>query len=91
MSIPSEGIRSQGSDVSSKNTSTVLAMARPANPTFASRGFYSNKENNAMLFFNETGDDRCCKAHGRRRKQRQYQPSRSPSPCEWGYFVDTPD
>jgi hypothetical protein len=88
-SISSEIVRSQGGDVSSKDTSTVAATGRSLNLPATSRGFYSNKENNAMIFSNDSNDYRSGKDYGRRRKERQYQPSRSSSPCEWGYFVDT--
>ena len=92
-SINSDIVQSQGvdtrNDVSSKDTSTVAANGRSLNLAATSRGFYSNKENNATIFSNDSNAYHRGKDCGRRRKQRRYQPSRSSSPCEWGYFVDT--
>ena len=88
-SINSDIVQSEGvdvrNDVSSKDTSTVAATGRSLNLAATSRGFYSNKEHNAMIFSNDSNAYRRGKDCGRRR----YQPSRSSSPCEWGYFVDT--
>ena len=82
-SIHSEVLRSQRIGVKNKNSS--VGTATTTHSTTNSQRFYSNKENNAMIFSNKlVGKD-----YGREEKQRQYKPSRSSSPCEWGYFVDT--
>lgn len=87
-SIHIDGLRTQGSDDFSDNTSTTSESVS-MNRTSISREFYSNKEHNAMIFAKTPDSNQNSKCYGRRQKQRQYQPSPSPSPCEWGYFVDT--
>lgn len=81
-------VRRQASDDSSDDTSTILA-SESMNCTATSRAFYFNKEHNAMIFTNKSDNDKHSKCYGRRQKQCRYQPSPTPCPCEWGYFVDT--
>ena len=88
-SIHIDGLGSQGSDLSSHNTSVISATTRSTNPTATSRGFYSNKEHNAMIFSSKSDENRNMKGFVRTRKERQFEPPPSPCPCEWGYFVDT--
>lgn len=62
------------------------------------RGFYSNKDNKAMIFVTEQDErhgeilgslSQQCQSSCQRQRKRQYQPSLSSSPCQWGYFVDS--
>jgi len=81
------GSSTQGSGVGNL-TSLYITSIRSGNSLAASRGFYSNKANSAMLFFEDTQDDVRSSAE-KQRNPRQYQPSPVSAPCEWGYFVDT--
>ena len=84
-----EFIASQRTETSSNNEIAVAATRKPVMSTDKSLGFYSNKEKSAMIFKGDSDEHLNLKNCGRRKKQRQYRPSRSSSPCEWGYFVDT--
>jgi len=88
-SLHSKVVGSRGSDVISTNISTVTAATSVSVIIPVSQGFYSNKKNNAMIFPNISNGDQSTGDYQKRRKRPQYQPPRSPSPCEWGYFVDT--
>mmetsp|Transcript_15404 Transcript_15404/g.33216 ORF Transcript_15404/g.33216 Transcript_15404/m.33216 type:complete len:154 (-) Transcript_15404:114-575(-) len=69
-----------------------------ATNTSSCRGFYSNKDNKAMIFMTERDErhgeilgslSQQCQSLCQRQRKRQYQPSLSSSPCQWGYFVDS--
>eukprot|EP00536_Pseudo-nitzschia_multiseries_P013639 jgi/Psemu1/35825/gm1.35825_g len=84
------------SQIGRSETEAVVRLAYDG--ASSRRGFYSNKDNKAMIFVTnhdqgrEDGlglrSEQRPNSHDRQRK-RHHLIERSSGPCEWGYFVDT--